>query len=463
MARDEITGLVFADKDAEWVTITRDQEKVEVAGSGRIVLPVAEVKAEDGTATVGEAVETPLKGELSALKGQITVGLPSNKLLLRTISLPAVSDDELSSMVQLQVDKFSPFPVESLVISHEILEKRQDTYLVLVAAVKQEIVETIGRTLVTGQLVPSRVDAAILGWWHVFRDSGVTGKGRELFLLMASSAPELVVLHDGVPLVFRSLGECEGMSEDEVADEAVETVNQTLMSLELEHGLSGTCSVTVLSKGSTSTVLLKKLKNACPCEVTHKSLDGLPTAPEGVARRFLEQGCAGLDLTPPAWRETEKTKLFKKTILTAAMAVLGVWLFTIVVLFGGVYVQELRLASSKKTENELHKSAKDVVTMQNRVRMIRHYMDRSKSSLECLRQISEVQPGGVDLTSFTYRKGEGVKISGEADSANLVYDFKNKLDGSRFFTGSTLDGPRRDQRRSKEMFDIDMKLPGGEQ
>ena len=455
--------MVFADKAADWVTISRDQEKVEVAGSGRIVLPEAEAKAEDGATAVGEDTRTALKRELSALKGQITVGLPSDKLLLRTISLPAVSDDELSSMVQLQVDKFSPFPVESLVISHEVLEKRRDTYLVLVAAVKEEIVEAVGKTLLIGQLVPGRVDAAVLGWWRVFRDSGITGKGIELFLLMASSVPELVVLQDGVPLVFRSLGECEGMSENEIADEAVETVNHTLMSLELEHGLSVRGSVTVLSKGPASAVLLEKLRNACPCEVTHKSLEDLPTAPEGVARRFMEQGRTGLDLTPAAWRQVETAKLFKQRILTGAMSVLGAWLFTIIILFGGVYVQQLRLVSSKKTESELHKSAKDVVTMQNRVRMIRHYMDRSKSSLECLREISQVQPRGVDLTSFTYRKGEEVKISGEADSANLVYDFKNKLDGSRFFTGTSLDGPRRDPRRNKEVFDIDMKLPGGGQ
>ena len=70
------------------------------------------------------------------------------------------------------------------------------------------------------------------------------------------------------------------------------------------------------------------------------------------------------------------------------------------------------------------------------------------------------QPVGIDLTSFTYRKGEHVKIVGEAMDVDRVYDFKNKLDDSELFTKTSLQGPRFDKRKRKQVFDIEMTLAG---
>jgi len=101
--------------------------------------------------------------------------------------------------------------------------------------------------------------------------------------------------------------------------------------------------------------------------------------------------------------------------------------------------------------------------MRRRVFMIKRYMDRSDSALECLREISALQPRGIDLTSFSYRKGETLRISGEAETVDQVYSFKSKLEGSTLFVGAKLQGPRRDRKKRKEVFDIDLRLHGGAQ
>jgi hypothetical protein len=87
----------------------------------------------------------------------------------------------------------------------------------------------------------------------------------------------------------------------------------------------------------------------------------------------------------------------------------------------------------------------------------------SESALECLREISVVQPKGIDLTSFTYRKGDAVKIAGEALNSDLVYQFSKKLDGSNLFQDVQLKAVNEDRRRGKTVFDVDIKLRGGEQ
>jgi hypothetical protein len=44
-------------------------------------------------------------------------------------------------------------------------------------------------------------------------------------------------------------------------------------------------------------------------------------------------------------------------------------------------------------------------------------------------------PGGVEINSFTYKKGEAVNLRGSSDRAEAIYDFFQKLSASKIFKG----------------------------
>ena len=148
-------------------------------------------------------------------------------------------------------------------------------------------------------------------------------------------------------------------------------------------------------------------------------------------------------------------------MIRATVAILGLWVLAAAALFGTLAFEKHRINVLQKQKEELTKPAGEVARMKNRVMLVQRYTDRSKSALECLRHISSLLPEGIDLSSFSYRKGEGVKISGDATTVNLVYDFKKQIDDSGFFLGSTLDGPKLDSHKNRQSFDLDMKLAGG--
>lgn len=487
MPKDRITGLIIRDDALEWTTLNRIRNRLEVFRSGRLALGEAadvaasrpervclgasdaagglgadlsdEVPSTQGLGTKAEAL-----AKAADLKKGVTVGLSSAQLLLRVVDLPLVSDDELSSMVQLQVDKISPFPVESMVISHEVLEKRENTGRVLIAAVREDIVDLLGKTLKAAGIFPARIDAVVLGWWRLLRDAGeIRTEGRQVLLLIDGPASEIMAFENGIPILFRSLGTSEGFAEDEFVGEMAREVSYTLISLELEHGGGRPCSVSVWHRGEAPSMLVEKLHDECLCEVSTRSLESLPFVSEGLARRTAAMDGAKLDLTPTVWRTIEKEKLFKKRMFVTGGVIFGIWALGAVCFLSGFNYQERKLASLNEEQMKGQKPAKEVREMRRRIFMIRRYTDKTHSALECLREISMLQPASIDLTSFSYRKGEAVKISAEAESVDLVYDFKNKLDGSTFFLETSLQGPRRDNSKRKEVFDIEMKLPGGEQ
>jgi len=76
--------------------------------------------------------------------------------------------------------------------------------------------------------------------------------------------------------------------------------------------------------------------------------------------------------------------------------------------------------------------------------------------------VAVAKPDKVDFTLYSYRKNESLKISGTASLVSQVYAFKNKLDQSDLFETTTLVGPRFDSRKRKQVFDVEIRLSGGE-
>ena len=99
--------------------------------------------------------------------------------------------------------------------------------------------------------------------------------------------------------------------------------------------------------------------------------------------------------------------------------------------------------------------------MRRRVAMIEPYTDKADSALECLREVSRAKPDGIDITSFAYRKGDGVKLTGDADSSGLVIDFNRQLSLSQLFS-EVISGAQTVS-KGKYRFQLDLKLPGGEE
>ena len=137
MATAWITGICLRPNRLEWTTLRRAKEVWEIASQGH----------EDLSAATGEAGWIPvaaLKARLKQFKGRVAVALPTDRALLRVALLPSTAADELRGMAELQTDKFSPFPVETVAAGAEVLEAAGTSSLVALAVVRREDVDAVG-------------------------------------------------------------------------------------------------------------------------------------------------------------------------------------------------------------------------------------------------------------------------------------------------------------------------------
>jgi hypothetical protein len=426
----------------EWSVLQLGKGKVELVS--------------DGLATLEDALGGNAPA-LNDIKGGTVLVMPTERLLLRVMSLPAVDNDELAGMVELQVDKFSPFPIDLMVISFEIIQRSEDEIQVLVAAARESVIDAAADSVRKFGGTIQRVDAGLLGFWkNVVDAKELTDVGLETLVLVSGGSIELLTHENGVLKALSCLGRAPNLSDPAICNDIATDVAHLLMEQDLEFGRSGRRRLTLWGDAQMQP-FVNSLQKICNAEVSEKSLGILPGFTYGCVMRSA-QGGRLLDLTPKAWLDDEAKRLTKKRLIAGGIVFLCIWGTLVGGGLGWLKLEKMRLQRLRKIDEQWSGPAKQVRHLRLQVRMIERYTDHTYSSLECLRAISRVQPDGVDLTSFTYRKGEGIHLDGEADSSSLVNRFNESLTKSELFA-DVKSGACILNKKGRYRFSFDIKFP----
>ena len=99
----------------------------------------------------GEKRDTELKEKLGAILSRlpvrptlVTVGLPRSLVTMRSVSMPAVGEEELKGILDYEVERHVPFPPEDAAYDFQVLEKDAEKATVLLAAARKD---EVGRYL----------------------------------------------------------------------------------------------------------------------------------------------------------------------------------------------------------------------------------------------------------------------------------------------------------------------------
>ena len=147
MAQHGITAVAWRDGNLEWTSLAAQGGKIS-----------------------GHGLETPpppptpefIKPLAAKWGGPLWLTLPAAQALLRIVSLPTTDDTELRGMAELQLDKFSPFPIESMVMALEVVERQEKATRVLIAAAQRDMITAQATALLGAGLLPAGVGVDIL-------------------------------------------------------------------------------------------------------------------------------------------------------------------------------------------------------------------------------------------------------------------------------------------------------------
>jgi hypothetical protein len=400
--------------------------------------------------------ESPL---VSALKDaasffktrEFAISIPLSHTLVRVFRVLVEERENLEEFLNVEFEKASPFPDEVLLVGNEIILESDKELVVLAAAYPMKSAIELGCAFEEAKVNVTHTDISVLGrlrsvWSELISD---TTRPRKVVLCNFGDGWDMSVIDESSPVFFRFLGSFS--SEKELVRE----VMFSLIGIDGGIGAKTADEIILLSNGEAGEAVKEALSSLASVRVV-KCEDEYAGA-EGCAQRFLEGD--SIDITPATWRFSLTESRFISRAKKIMITVGAIWALAFGVLIGVPMVFDY-LASQEKALSKAHeKKFKSVSDMKSRVELVKQYSDHSKGMLEVLKIISDNLPEGITLTRFTFKRGESVKISGEAAVENDVYDYKDALTRTEMFPKIDLLGPtavrdRSDRTKMVQKFDI---------
>lgn len=411
---------------------------------------------------------------------EAVLALPLNRLLVKMVRMPpgedpvAVAEPVLKSM--------SPFPDDSITVGCETVREDGDGRVVIAAALPESAADDIGEALDAEKLSVVRIDSLALGQIRGVWPSLGESSGRRLVLLDSIDCLSCIVLDGDQPSAIRAITDRSDLRR-EIMLSLLEAENfggarrlDEIILVETDATSSADPADPTDSKDSSVTPTdpagptdskdsFAALEAFAP---VRRLTVGADAALVGVAERAADEG--SLNALPASWRELLEETRFKAKLVRYLSIAGGIWLLIMAVLFGVPMVYDFLTDHQKSLSKQHQRQYREVKDMKAKVDLIRKYSDHARGALEIMKALSDRLPEEITLTTWNYKRDEGVRVSGEGDTAESVYAFKDAMDemsagegedGERIFPTVTLNGPNASKGRHR--FDLDCQYKGEEE
>ena len=207
---------------------------------GQVALPVGAMR--DGEVVDPAAVSSAIQrlwNELSLKKGPVRVGVATPRVLVRTVDLPTMSDDELAGALRFQAQELIPIPLEDAVLDFQVLEALpipetvgdgpppQPMSRVLLAAAHKDLIRNLTGAVRAAGLSVASVDLVPLALVRsVGRRVSDNGGGVEAIVSVGGGVTVVVVHELGIPRFVRILGSGGRLVTDAIARDLELTQDQ---------------------------------------------------------------------------------------------------------------------------------------------------------------------------------------------------------------------------------------------
>ncbi len=187
---------------------------------GQVALPAGAMRdGEIVDPTAVTAAISRLWKELSLKKAPVRVGVATPRVLVRTVDLPTMSDDELAGALRFQAQELIPIPLEDAVLDFQVLEAlpipeatgdgppSQPMSRVLLAAAHKDLIRNVTGAVRAAGLTVASVDLVPLALVRsVGRRVSDNGGGVEAIVSVGGGVTVVVVHELGIPRFVRILG-----------------------------------------------------------------------------------------------------------------------------------------------------------------------------------------------------------------------------------------------------------------
>lgn len=357
--------------------------------------------------------------------------LPPETIFIRVVHLPVSDDDELHSMVELQLEKLSPLPAAQVVWSYEALPEVVDslqTVVVLIA--ERRTVETFLGQLEQESFLADRLELPLLG--QVLAASAES-EGTWLFPgpdTADSQAYCVAAWWYGGTL--RSVNFIRLQSGDRKWSALREQLSQIAWAGEMEGWLPEPPRWRLVADAATADAWKTELAGWAgePIEVTE------PLSPPELATlsaKKLARGETRFNLLPGEYALRYRQQFIDGLWMRGLAAVIAVYIVFVIGYFGALQVLRFKEGNQTAAVAGLEGAFKKARQKAAELQVRREQVKLQTAALDCWRVAAEMLPSELKLTSLSFQNGEKLSIYGEAPGTQqgVVTDYSGALSRAR--------------------------------
>lgn len=383
---------------------------------------------------------------------EVVLALPLNRLLVKMVRVPAEHLQNAVEYVRGELEALSPFPDEKLTISLESVREDDRGLVALATALPEGAADDIAEALDAAKLNVTRIDSLVLGTLRALWPM-IPGAGRRIVLVRSVDAITLVVLDGDQPSAIRAVLPGSDLKRE------------IMLSLVEAEDFGGERAVDKIYVVSSAAVLgeaevdIEAIKIFAPVEEI--ALSDEDAALNGVRERSYEEG--SLNALPDSWREVLEETRFKAKMRGYLYFFGALWTLIMGVLFGVPIVYDYLTDYQKGLSRQHSKEYREVLTMKEKVNLVRKYSDHAHGALEIMKAISDRLPQGIELNGWNFKREDeamtdtGLRISGESENVAHILEFKDRVTAMEVFPQVTLIGPS-GTKGGKQKFELDCKF-----
>ena len=411
-------------------------------------------------------------------KENVWVGIPRSEVLLRFITLPFSAEENLPEVIRYELGKYIPFPEEDIYFDFITLEKdgEEKTLRILLMVIKKEVLERYLSIFKKVGITPLGMELSFSSLLNLFLLGGENGTGTNgpvALINIESQIFEIIWVSKGVPKYSRAVEFKTDRVTDRVREIEEEVRNSFRVTFPIQaqkeregkesslvfltgNGVKGDLIESLNSSGAIKVQILPTADISSRLNFS----DSFPpelTPGVGLALRGINRVPWNINILPqPLRKKTSKIGLYLSFFLFFMGLILLSTLGMSIIVKDRIELNNLqREINSLKSEvisiQNIQNEAQKII---NRIECLKKIKDSEFSKLEILKELSNILPSSVWLTSFRYYKQE-IQISGYAASAS---DLIAVLDSSPLFSSSEFTAPITRDQRGRESFKIKTRI-----
>jgi hypothetical protein len=378
-----------------------------------------------------------LRQKLNPHEHRIVTAIRGEDALCQTLRLPTTQVEELRQMLDLQIDNFTPLPVEEVVYSFEPLEITNNETLVLVAVAPKAVINQRVEVLETAGFPPEVVAVDVLAVFRSFLRNELLPLDENLntFVQIGSTAANIIVHTHGVPVAIRSVVLGEGASLGSVESLAAlrEELQRTLVAAEADQPDREAGRVTLATWNENLRADVEELARGWSGQAQCYTNGSMPSPAASLCVEAVSDA-RRLNLLPDEWRQRRQRAQRRRRLASGGIVLSVIYLLGLAVFLSLMGVQQSRLNRVKAEIAQNQKAFNDTRELQRLLLTMQKQLDTEYSALEVLREVSVVMPENVKLNGFTFKKDQTVTLKAQAESAAIANDFISELERCRLFS-----------------------------